>query len=95
MAKRNRDKLNYIAYDADGKLIFKTNMSYAKIFKTEDDEWVMEVRYPDVIYIARKLKDLDGRELINGYKLDLNNMSIEGKLSNYEKAGIKVQKENL
>lgn len=95
MAKRNRDKLNYIAYDIDGKLIFKTNMSYAKIFKTEDDEWVMEVRYPDVIYIARKLKDLDGRELINGYKLDLNNMSIEGKLSNYEKAGIKVQKENL
>ena len=87
---------DYVAYDIDGALLFKTFIDFVTIFKDKNtSEWMMEIFNPEVVYIIRNIKNIDGRELINGYKLDLNNMSIEGKLSNYEKAGIKVQKENL
>lgn len=87
------EKYNYIAYNKDGKLLFKTNTSCVKIIK-ENDEWIMVISHPESIYMIRKIKDLDGRELINDYKLDLNNMSIDGKLLNYKEAGLNIQKEN-
>ena len=85
---------DYVAYDIDGVLLFKTFIDFVTIFKDKNtSEWMMEIFNPEVVYIIRNIKNIDGRELINDNRIDFKNMLIDEKISQYEKAGIKVIKE--